>query len=545
MKKSRFRRPISAFVICIAILTACAVLSFVIDRLAFAGNLVSSLMSAVTPFIFGGVLAFILKPMCNLLDKPIGDFYVRRVFARRLESGRTTEKRVRRGAEMTSILLAMLTFFVIILALLYMVIPRFIESIRQLIQDVPTYARNVANWVIKIVGDDNPELVAQINSFMENFNSGFASWIKTLTPLIQSFLSSGDTGVGSMLDIVMGTINVGKLLVNIILDTIVSIVVTVYALAGRKKFTQQGRLLIISIFPKRWAKIILDEIRYINFVFSHYVSGRMLDSMLVGVLIFIACSIFRIPQAPLVSVLVGASNIIPFFGPYIGTIPSALIILMTDPIKAIYFVILVLIIQQIDSNILDPFVVGNSIDMSSFWILFSVLLFGGLYGFAGLLLGVPAFAIIYDIVRKLTAYGLRRRGEQELIDGYNKDFHDPTEEASFLRERAKSIRLAKRSGAMSDGADATSVEELVQEAQASGTTEAEIIEDTPAVKPGEPEITIPIPLAAFEEISHTEKESQDDKRSEKADINEESTDHPSIKSDAEEQNAQKSGESEV
>ncbi len=505
MKKPRFRRPISAFVICIAILTSCVVLSFIIDRLAFAGNLVSSFMSAVTPFVIGGILAFILKPMCNLLDKPIGDFYVNRVFARRLESGRTTEKRVRRGAEMTSILITMLTFFAIILALLYMVIPRFIESIRQLIQDIPTYARNIADWIIKMIGDGNPELVAQINSFMENFNSGFASWIKTLTPFIQSFLSSGDAGLGSVLDIVMGTISVGKLLVNIILDTIVSIVVTVYALAGRKKFTQQGRLLIISIFPKRWADIILDEIKYINFVFSRYVSGRMLDSMLVGVLIFIACSIFRIPQAPLVSVLVGASNMIPFFGPYIGTIPSALIILMTDPIKAIYFLILVLIIQQIDSNILDPFVVGNSIDMSSFWILFSVLLFGGLYGFAGLLLGVPAFTIIYDIIRKLTAYALRRRGEQELIDGYNKEFHDPTEEASFLRERARSIRQARKNGEAVAIADPVTVEDLVHEAQASGTTEAEIIEDSPAVKPGEPEITIPIPLAALEEIAQAEK----------------------------------------
>ena len=500
MKRSIFRRPLSVFVICISVLTVCFALSFIIDRLAFAGSMVSSFISAVTPFVVGGVFAFILKPLCNLLDGPIGDFYVKRVFCRRLDSGRTTEKRVRRLAEMTSILIAMLAFFAVILALLYMVIPRFIESIRQLIADIPGYARNVANFAIRFIGDDNPELVGQINAFVENFNSGFSSWIKTLAPLLQSFLSSGNAGLGSVLDVVMGTINVGMVLANIIIDTIVSVFVTVYALAGRKKFARQGYLLIVSIFPKRWADIILDEFKYINFVFSRYISGRMLDSMLVGVLIFIACTIFRIPQAPLVSVLVGFSNMIPFFGPYLGTIPSALIILMADPIKAIYFLILVLIIQQIDSNILDPLVVGNSIDMSSFWVLFSVLLFGGLFGFPGLLLGAPTFTIIYDIIRKLVAYGLRRRGRQEQIDGYNKDFHDPTEEASFLRQRARTLRRSKKQGE-EQAEDLPTVEELVHVAQASGTTEAELIEDAPLTQPGEPQITIPLPLSVSKDAS--------------------------------------------
>ncbi len=501
MKKSRFRRPLSTFVICFAILTLCFALSFIIDRLAFAGNMIGGFISAVTPFIVGGALAFILKPLCNLLDKPIGDFFVKRIFAAPLRSGRTTERRVRRGAEMVSIFVSLLALFAVFAALLYMVIPRFIESIRQLIGDLPGYVRSIANWIIGLLGDENPELVDRINKFADSFNSGLSAWIGTLGPLLSPLFTDGK-GVDSMLGIVTGTINVGKVLVNFVLDAIVSIVVTVYALAGRKKFTQQGKLIIRSAFPKRWADLIIDEVKYINFVFSRYISGRMIDSMLVGVLIFIACSIVRIPQAPLVSVLVGVSNMIPFFGPYLGTIPSALIILMIDPIKAIYFLVLVIIIQQIDSNILDPFVVGNSIDMSSFWILFSVLLFGGLFGFAGLLLGVPAFTIIYDIIRKLTAFGLRRRGEAALIDGYNKEFHDPTEEASFLRERARSVRRAKRNGE-GPSEPAATVEELVHEAQASGTTEAELADDATEAKPGEPTITIPLPLDALDLAENT------------------------------------------
>ena len=492
MKKTRFRRPLGMLVVCFAILTLCFVLSFIIDRIAFAGSLISGFFSAVTPFVVGGVFAFILKPLCNLLDRPIGDFFVKRVFAAPLRSGRTTERRVRRGAEMVSIFVAILSLFAVFTLLLYMVIPRFIESIRQLILDLPGYVRGVADWVIKLLGNENPELVSRINEFADSFNSGLSAWLGTLGPLLTPLFTDGK-GVDSMLGIVTGTFNVGRALVNFMLDAIVSIVVTVYALAGRKKFTQQGNLIIRSVFSKRWADLIIDEVKYINFVFSRYISGRMLDSMLVGVLIFIACSIVRIPQAPLVSVLVGVSNMIPFFGPYLGTIPSALIILMIDPIKAIYFLILVIIIQQIDSNILDPFVVGNSIDMSSFWILFSVLLFGGLFGFPGLLLGVPAFTIIYDIIRKLTAFGLRRRGEAALIDSYNKEFHDPTEEASFLRERARTLRRARKNGDAADEPIPT-VEELVHEAQASGTTEAELAADETETKPGEPTITIPLPL---------------------------------------------------
>jgi hypothetical protein len=187
---------------------------------------------------------------------------------------------------------------------------------------------------------------------------------------------------------------------------------------------------------------------------------------------------------------------------------------MIDPIKFIYFVILVLVIQQIDSNILDPFVVGNSIDMSSFWILFSVLLFGGLYGFAGLLLGVPTFAILYDIIRKLTAFALRKRGEDEILDSYQATFHDPTEERSFIRERARSIRLERKAAEPSKKEPSISISSLVEEAQASGTTEAAPAEDLVPTANGEPSITIPIPLHPIEDdVEEPSDESTEEKES--------------------------------
>lgn len=493
--KNRLRRPATLLAVCFAVVTACVLLSFLIDRIGYAGSLAENMLSAVAPFVVGGILAFVLKPICNLLDRPIGNLYVRYLFRRRLESGRTTEKRIRRSAEMTSIFIALLCFFLAIYALLNSVLPQLFESISLLITNIPAYLHRLSGWVVDLIGDKNPELTEKITSFLSDFNTDFSSWLQTtVQPYLDSILSGESGAMAPIVSVISGTINVGRFVINLILDTVVSIVVTAYALAGRKKFAQQGKLLIYGIFPKKWADILLEEITYINFVFSHYVSGRLLDCTIVGILIFIACSIVQIPQAALVSILVGASNIIPFFGPYIGTIPSALIILMIDPIKFFYFVALVIIIQQIDSNILDPFVVGNSIEMSSFWILFSVLLFGGLYGFAGLLLGVPTFAILYDIIRKLTAFALKKRGHDEILEDYKAAFHDPTEERSFLRERARNLRLEKRTAEPSKRTRRSRVSSLVKEAQALGTTEAEPAADTVTTENGEPSITIPLPL---------------------------------------------------
>jgi predicted PurR-regulated permease PerM len=411
---------------------------------------------------------------------------------------------------MTSIFIALLCLFLAIYALLHSVLPQLYDSVSLLVNNIPTYLRKLSTLVVDLLGESNPELAEKITAFLNELSSDFPTWLKeTALPGLESFFSE-NFDIGQIRDIINGTITVGSFLINLILDTVVSIVVTAYALAGRKKFTQQGKLLICAIFSKKWADILIDEIKYINFVFSHYVSGRLLDCTIVGLLIFIACSIVQIPQAALVSILVGASNIIPFFGPYIGTIPSALIILMIDPIKFIYFVILVIIIQQIDSNILDPFVVGNSIDMSSFWILFSVLLFGGLFGFAGLLLGVPTFAIFYDIVRKLTAFSLKKRGKEGIFESYQSTFHDPTEERSFIRERAKSIRLEKKAMEASEKEQSARISILVKEAQASGTTEAEPAVDTATTAEGEPSITIPIPIHAAEH--EDEDKSTDDSK---------------------------------
>ena len=170
------------------------------------------------------------------------------------------------------------------------------------------------------------------------------------------------------------------------------------------------------------------EVLYADKMFGGFINGKILDSAIIGVLCYIACLIFKFPSALLVSVIIGVTNVIPFFGPFIGAIPATLLILIQNPIKALWFVLFVLVLQQVDGNIIGPKILGNTTGLSSFWVLFAILLFGGLWGFVGMIIGVPLFAVIYDVLKKFVFHGLRRNEEMELVTTYHDNFGDPDDE---------------------------------------------------------------------------------------------------------------------
>lgn len=186
-------------------------------------------------------------------------------------------------------------------------------------------------------------------------------------------------------------------------------------------------MILYSAVPSPWAQRILDEVKYADRMFGGFINGKILDSAIIGVLCYIVCLIVRFPSALLVSVIIGVTNVIPFFGPFIGAIPATLLILIQDPIKAIWFVLFVFILQQLDGNVIGPKILGNSTGLSSFWVLFAILLFGGLWGFVGMIVGVPLFAVIYDVVKKLVLFGLRRNGQTQMYDAYHDTFGESCE----------------------------------------------------------------------------------------------------------------------
>ena len=254
---------------------------------------------------------------------------------------------------------------------------------------------------------------AALNTNLDTWNT----WLKnTLLPSMQNIVSGAAIGV-------LNVVTVAK-------NLIIGIIVAVYMLASRKRFVQQGKLVLHSIVRPRWAQLITEEVKYADKMFGGFINGKIMDSAIIGVLCYIGCLIFKFPSALLVSVIIGVTNVIPFFGPFIGAIPATLLILIQSPIKALWFVLFVLVLQQLDGNIIGPKILGNTTGLSSFWVLFAILLFGGLWGFVGMIVGVPLFAVIYDVIKKLVIHGLQRNQELTLLNSYHDQFGDPTDDAA-------------------------------------------------------------------------------------------------------------------
>jgi len=201
--------------------------------------------------------------------------------------------------------------------------------------------------------------------------------------------------------------------VGVLKNIFLGVLISIYMLASRKLFARQAKLLLRGVFPKRWADAVETEVRYADRMFNGFLMGKLLDSAIIGVICFVVTTILRFDMAILISVIVGVTNIIPFFGPFIGAIPCALLLLLKSPWQCLIFLIFIVILQQLDGNVIGPKILGNTTGVSSFWVLFSILLFGGLWGVFGMIVGVPLFAVIYDIARKLIYRGLKRHQQEE------------------------------------------------------------------------------------------------------------------------------------
>lgn len=375
---------------------------FFLYRFDSLGSAISTLTDILMPFIYGGVIAYLLKPVCNIVED-----FLRRFIPEKYKG----------LINALSVIATMLFGLLIVYALVMMIVPQLISSITSLYFTMQQKLPQFVAWVNDQSFLVNNEIVMDaINRFYETVTVDLDKWVKsTLIPSVQSIVS----GVG------IGVLNVVTVLKNLLIGVIVAI----YLLASRKRFAKQGDLIIYSIFKPRWAALIIDELKYADKTFGGFINGKIVDSAIIGVLCYICCLIFKFPSALLVSVIVGVTNVIPFFGPFIGAIPSALLILIQDPIKAIWFVLFILVLQQLDGNVIGPAILGDSTGLSSFWVLFSILLFGGMWGFVGMIIGVPLFAVIYDVIKKLVFHGLRRNNELDKLESYHDQFGDPEDPA--------------------------------------------------------------------------------------------------------------------
>ena len=250
---------------------------------------------------------------------------------------------------------------------------------------------DVSKYTNELIGNVNlqPEYITLINEKLGEAINYIITTISNLLPVIANFVISTTSSV---------------------LNIIIGIIVSIYILIDKEKFIALSKKVTYALCSKERAKFVLNLANKSNMTFSKFIGGKILDSAIIGILTFIILTIFKMPYVLLISVIIGVTNIIPFFGPFIGGIPSAIIILFASPIQALWFIIIIIVIQQIDGNIIGPKILGDSIGISAFWILFSLLVAAKFMGVVGMIIGVPLFAIIYSIIKEVVEDKLRKKG---------------------------------------------------------------------------------------------------------------------------------------
>jgi len=340
------------------------------------------------PFYLGGVMAYLMCPVYNSTTRA-----VYKITKGRFVHPISDLKVARAVASLVSVV----TIVAVVSGLVWMVLPDLWESIMGLIANLPDTVTKVSNWV-QLNLDENPQLAAFLGDKLDSIYDTAISWAQTkLVPNVESILSNVSIGV-------IGTFGV-------IIDVFVALIICVYILNSKEIFVAQTKKIILALFKPQRAENIFELGRITNETFGGFINGKIIDSIIIGIICFVVMTLLKLPLTMLISVVIGVTNVIPFFGPFIGAIPSIIILLLIDPIAAIKFAIMVLALQQLDGNIIGPKILGKSTNLASFWVMFAIIVAGGLFGFVGMVLGVPVFAVVYTYIRR----GINNRlAEKEL-----------------------------------------------------------------------------------------------------------------------------------
>lgn len=383
---------------------ACILFFFVIFRMENILNYIGKILKAGEPIIIGLMLAYLLMPVKNFVEKPTYKWLQKRGVKEE------KSKKLARGigiAGTVVFLLALIVMFIAILA------PALTNSVSVLGAKMPKYVETFTEWIQESkVGDSSfSYYVAEV---ITTAATAVEDWIvNSVLPEAQQYIAQITSGVLSV--------------VKALLNFIIGIIVMVYVMAIQETLLGQTKKIIYAVFPAKKGNKIIEIFRKSNQIFGGFITGKIIDSAIIGVICYIGCMILRIPSALLVAVIVGVTNVVPVFGPFIGAIPSILIVLIQSPIHGLYLAIFILILQQVDGNIIGPKILGDTTGLSSFWVMFSILVAGGLFGFFGMLLGVPIFAVIYYLCQQGLKYRMEKRGLSNRTEDYvNVIAIDPT-----------------------------------------------------------------------------------------------------------------------
>ena len=377
-----------------AFCTVCAVMVFY-DTFYMGATLqrfVNKLFTVLAPVLYGCVIAYLLTPVMNWIERAIHGAWQKLLPKRQVKNAAGILRFV-------SILLAEAVAILLVYLLMSVLIPQLIDSVTMLINNAEAYYYKVYNWADALLDSENEVAVWVADFVTKYYNDGVTLLKDHILPWAQTTVGKLTGGIWS------GIWSV----VSFAADLIVGIIVSIYLMTMKEKSLARCCKAVYALFDEKKANAVIHGTRQVDCIFSGFVRGKLLDSLIIGALCFVGCSILKMPYTPLVSVVVGVTNIIPFFGPFLGAIPSAFLILLVSPKQCLIFVIFIVVLQQFDGNILGPKILGDATGISSFWVIVAILVGGGFGGVLGMFLGVPIFACVQELVKYLLDRRLRRR----------------------------------------------------------------------------------------------------------------------------------------
>ena len=375
-----FKWGLTAFLVIVAAL----IFWIIFSNLKGFYGMILDLASILAPILYGCLFAYLMNPVME---------FTRKLMVKLLSKTKLSEKRVEKISAIVSVCFAVLVLVGLLFALGALIVPNLVSSLEELLQQerLDEYGNKITTWINKTFA--GTPIANWFRDNLDDLLDMLRDWLKSID--IASFIGSLTSSVYS---VVIG-----------VFDALIGVIAAVYVLVYKKKLCSQAKKITVATFNAKHANRVFEIARRTNRIFGGYVVGKIVDAIFVGVVTYIAMLIMGMPYAPLIATLIGVTNIIPFFGPFLGGVPATLLLLIDSPSNALIFVIFLIVLQMIDGNIIENRILGEQLGISDFWVLVSILLFGGIFGFGGMLLGVPVFAVIYTLIDDAVNNHLKRK----------------------------------------------------------------------------------------------------------------------------------------
>ena len=386
----------------VAVIVIALVISLIFSKLGIIASALKTVVSTVSSVLYGVVMAFLMAPVYDRISAWVEEI---------LSSFFPKWKKSGKWAKFIATLACIIILIFVIFALIMMIIPELVNSITNVIGYAPDGMSNLENW-LKDILNKNPDLERLVIGNYQDISERVSDIATTtVLPNVNTYIKNLSSGVINALGVV----------VNII----IGMMVMMYLLNMKTTLSSQAKKIVYSMAGVKIGNEIVTEARYIKNMFEKFIVGKIIDSIIIGIINYFFMVIIHMPYALLISVVVGVTNVIPFFGPFIGAIPSIVLLLLVSPFTALQFAVWILVLQQVDGNIIGPKILGQTTGLPSFWVLFSILLFGGLFGIVGMIIAVPTWAIIYRTISRVSEHFLRKRGLEPDSGSYvNLDYID-------------------------------------------------------------------------------------------------------------------------